>query len=489
MKVIAILSSLLLLSAVLCFASNDWELQNSMPGSIGMGLDFIDHNTGWMAGAIDGLGPTIWKTSNGGQNWTIQTSEMFTMMYLNIDMASDQVGYASGLATFFMMGPGAKTKNGGVTWEALGLNSMIQAWHDCFAFDENHVWLSGFWMQLFQEKAGVAYSRNGGTTWTYAPWGIDDSPRYLWFNTTQNGWLAGGHWPSEETDGSYYRRSQNDPLRFSIPGALPRPTYTDYHGLVAKTMDGGDTWTQIWDNNNLYLNQIMFLDDLEGWMVGEAGYTGYILHTTDGGYNWELAYSTDQHGLVEVQFVDYSNGWAFGFGPGAFNPKAAILKTTDGGVTWERDSYQGPYGIYCASMVDRTKGWCAGANNLNTTGIVIYDHPGAGADIDISVSNTPGQGSPGETIDWNVTLKNNETYPVAIDVWLSVSSDALPPPYNPYVIILVEDVTLPGGYQITSPVSVKIPDRAPAGTYTIDNIVGSLPDDVFDSDAFTMDIT
>jgi hypothetical protein len=488
MKGVILFFTIFILTISPSFGSDDWELQTTLMGSIGMGLDFIDHDTGWMAGAIDGLGPTIWNTTNGGATWNIQTSEMLTFFYLNIDMASELVGYAGGLASFFIMGPGAKTKDGGLTWEALGPMSMIQAWHDCFAFDDNHVWLSGMWTQLMKTKEGVCYSKNGGSTWNYSPWKLGDSPRYLWFNSTQTGWLSGGHWPEEECDGAYYRMSENDMRTFPMSPDLPRTTYNDYHGLVGKTTDGGETWTKLWETDHIYMNQIMFFDNQDGWMVGESGYTGYILHTSDGGHTWELAYQTNDHGLVEIQFVDRLHGWAFGFGPGTFNPKAAILQTTDGGITWERDDYKGPYGIYCASMVDRTKGWCAGANNLNTTGVVLYDHPGSGADVEIAVSNTPDTGHPGETVSWRITLKNNETFPVTVDVWLSISSDVLPPPLNPYDMVLVEDVTLPGGYQTTSPVSIKIPSRAPSGTYSVDNVAGSYPDDVFGSDSFVIDI-
>lgn len=91
------------------------------------------------------------------------------------------------------------------------------------------------------------------------------------------------------------------------------------------------------------LVSVSFIDENNGWIVGEYG---TILHTTNSGDDWEIQFSNREYIFYGVSFCDTSTGWVVGdFG--------IILKTTNSGVDWERVFYD------TSSVNRKTKVQCA----------------------------------------------------------------------------------------------------------------------------------
>ena len=496
MKTLLAIVSLLVLTCGAAWGGT-WELQTTFNGDVMLGVEFINSKVGWVAGGSNIYGgPCVYQTLNGGNSWNIQTYEMFTFFYLDIDMADSEVGYAGGLAAFMIMGPGAQTKNGGQTWEMLSLlPGLAQAWQDTYTLDRNHVWLTGLWTQLFREHYGVARSTNGGTTWNKLDWGIADAwARYSYFIDANEGWITGGVFPVEEEMRSFYHRFEKDPFAQPLPPGFPgiydNDYRQDYRGVIAHTTNGGESWELQFDTHQIYMNELWFFDELEGWAVGEAWPNdqpvGVILHTTDGGNSWEQNFMTTQHGLTGIDFVSREQGFATGMAAGIFNPKTRVLQTTNGGETWALEPVDEPYGPMYGSWPVASDGWLIGCNNLNISGVCHYSGPPTIPDMDVVVSNYPSSAQPGETIDWYVTVRNNTPDPVEIDVWLSVTGDPLPPPFNPYLELIAGDLRIPGNFEGGSAVAVGIPGNAPTGTYTVNTAVGSYPDTEYAFDGFDL---
>lgn len=78
------------------------------------------------------------------------------------------------------------------------------------------------------------------------------------------------------------------------------------------------------------LNDIFFVDQLEGWACGNDG---TILHTTNGGVLWALQSSGTTVNLNSIFFTDNENGW-IGGNASSIVP-VNVLRTTDGGTNWE----------------------------------------------------------------------------------------------------------------------------------------------------------
>ena len=95
------------------------------------------------------------------------------------------------------------------------------------------------------------------------------------------------------------------------------------------------------------LYDIFFLNDLDGWAVGEFS---TVIKTTNGGLSWQPVSIPLRSELSKVYFTDEKNGWIIGGDP-AVPSWGAILKTTNGGVTWK--NYQ-PNINYSYSFLDIT---------------------------------------------------------------------------------------------------------------------------------------
>jgi photosystem II stability/assembly factor-like uncharacterized protein len=112
-------------------------------------------------------------------------------------------------------------------------------------------------------------------------------------------------------------------------------------GFMARTRDGGHTWTRIeTPTKEDTLTSVFFINEQAGWAVG---YDNTILYTKDGGTTWKKAVTPsllkDPVPLASVSFADSLHGWAVG---GLSNPTSSspstpsniILATDDGGLSW-----------------------------------------------------------------------------------------------------------------------------------------------------------
>lgn len=88
-------------------------------------------------------------------------------------------------------------------------------------------------------------------------------------------------------------------------------------GGIYRTTNGGTSWTQVFNVGNITINDLWFVNDLQGYAVGEFG-DNY--RTVDGGITWTPL--PPLSGSHTVFFLDTQLGWTRNF------------RTTDGGATW-----------------------------------------------------------------------------------------------------------------------------------------------------------
>jgi len=109
-------------------------------------------------------------------------------------------------------------------------------------------------------------------------------------------------------------------------------------GVVARTTDGGASWTvdSIPGAASLFLIAIRALDQRRAWALGTA-FSGAsearIYRTDDGGRTWRLQYESTTPGVFfdGMAFWDANNGIAFGDPLGG---RFTLLVTRDGGAHW-----------------------------------------------------------------------------------------------------------------------------------------------------------
>ena len=102
---------------------------------------------------------------------------------------------------------------------------------------------------------------------------------------------------------------------------------------------------------SLYYHDVMFVNQLEGWIVGDSG---TVLHTSNGGTRWERQTTGLVQSLSCVYFVDSKAGWVAGKG-------ATVLHTTDGGRNWgtQNTGIDSSRTFLSMSFTDRQTGWIA----------------------------------------------------------------------------------------------------------------------------------
>ncbi len=163
--------------------------------------------------------------------------------------------------------------------------------------DTNKIWVCG-------DSGTVLHSTNGGNNWTLQATRVLENIHYIYFLNERLGWALS--WLT---------------------------TAPPYGTRILKTTNGGLNWSNyVYATENVFLNTIVFLDSLEGWL---GGYPGGIQHSTDGGINWTQA-STDSNavaGFPVKSFTFYNK--RLGFACGGFMDLAGVVwRTTNFGAKW-----------------------------------------------------------------------------------------------------------------------------------------------------------
>ena len=120
-------------------------------------------------------------------------------------------------------------------------------------------------------------------------------------------------------------------------------------------------WTQQNSGDTIYLRDVYFTDNQNGWIVGNKG---VILNTTDGGQNWTTQTSGVSELLRAVYFINADTGWAVG---GSL--EKALIKTTDGGLNWQSiaPNYSGSKQMYDIAFFDANTGWLVAFDSIYRT--------------------------------------------------------------------------------------------------------------------------
>ncbi len=296
-------------------------------------VKFIDALTGWVAG---GNG-TILKTTDGGNNWSLQTSGTNNILR-SIFFLDANNGWACGDG-----GTIITTSNGGATWTAQASPYTSQYYSVRFV-NTTTGWITGKGSILLK-------TTNGGSTWTQQMsqgmdmWGLE-------MQGTTTGWACGGF------------NSQK-----GSPSLIKTTNGTNW---TFQTNSGVSTFTAF--------NDIRFTDANNGWLVGG---NGLIRHTTNGGATtWTAQTSGTQYELLGVDFIDANVGYACG-------RQGIIIATKNGGANWYAQSSGYTSGtLWEVDMIDATKGFAVGDNGLilrynvyTPAQPIVLLQPGKGGDI------------------------------------------------------------------------------------------------------------
>jgi photosystem II stability/assembly factor-like uncharacterized protein len=106
-----------------------------------------------------------------------------------------------------------------------------------------------------------------------------------------------------------------------------------FNGLLLKTEDGGETWTNLVYKEGAQIYIIDFVNEMTGYAYGWDPDNGenVIIKTIDGGKNWTVKYDITDYSVDAIQVLNESIVFAIGY-------NGLILRTTDGGDNWHNIS-------------------------------------------------------------------------------------------------------------------------------------------------------
>ena len=301
--------------------TNPWRLQATLSGVV-TDLAFPTASTGYAAAELG----RVWKTTDGGETWTVIMDLGFPYYWYGVDALSENDVVISGFDNSNFRGLLRWSHDGGQTWDP-DVVLTTDGWSTRVRFADVQNGLVLDLISLSQPNA-AHYTTNGGQTaddWTQ----VTPDPVGGWFGN-QFSFL-----PS---------------LRARASGI----TYCD-------STNGGATWGCRPSIDEVFDGPTFFLDDTSGWVGGGSispEVRGWVHRTTDGGVTWSERLLDAPWPIRSLLFLTPEIGWAAGGNGGV----GGIYFSDDGGGTWVLDLNTGHETSSCASVGTRV--WCVGFANI-----------------------------------------------------------------------------------------------------------------------------
>lgn len=249
-----------------------------------------------------------WQTTNYSEDTQIQ----------DIHFISEDVGYVVGYHELH------KTSDGGNTWSLVVAQPFTNGPTLVHFFNENVGLIAGT-TGGGAESIQIAKTINGGNSWTTSSFedgGGIPSPKDFFFLDDNNGFMI------------------------------------DKSGVILKTTNQGNTWTEIYETGSDEPKAIHFTSPSVGYLT--LTYDTKILKTINGGNSWseiDLGYAFSGN---DIYFTDEQTGFI------ASN-SSRILRTTDAGLTWTVTDFGSSDDLYALAFTNHLTGYAVGQNGTLIT--------------------------------------------------------------------------------------------------------------------------
>jgi photosystem II stability/assembly factor-like uncharacterized protein len=373
------------------------------------GIWFANSQVGWAVGS----GGTILYSSNGGLNWTQQTSPINRLL-AKVCFINAQTGWATGGWQDGSSFPVIKTTNGGQNWTDQSFGSTAYSCESIHFINDQTGWVGGRDNTLAPH---IHKTTDGGTTWTrqtVPSTGSNVGILSIKFANINKGWAAstsiynngpvfytsdgGSNWVIQYSTNMHYHVLD---VRDSMSVAVVGVRVLSPAEQVFVTTNGGANWTSntppiigytygisyrgnnVWigSNNTQILlgsnngatwvtqfiaprwRSVAWSSPTTGWITAgtNVGTDGVCLKTTDGGTSWSKDLVSP--GGSQVCFVNTNYGWMMFEGN-----NASIYRTSNGGNSWIQ-TYIPSSGAWIGriTFASQNTGWAYGS-----TGKIVY---------------------------------------------------------------------------------------------------------------------
>jgi photosystem II stability/assembly factor-like uncharacterized protein len=326
------------------------------PGFSTESVFFINAQTGWVGCRDNALNPKIFKTTNGGTNWVSTTLPALgsNLGILSIKFGTNIKGWAA-TTSINNTGPVLYTSDGGDNWTIQTYTNYH--YHVLDLKDSNNIAVVAFKV-LGGQSERVFVTSNGGANWNqFTPplsnytYGICYRGNNIWISSDYSVILRssnnGINWQSQ------YQALRLKSVSWSSAntGWITTGSSVGNDGYALKTTNGGTNWVQ--SSGSPGGSQVFFINDNYGWMFFE-GNNSTIYRTSNGGTNWiQSAIPSGGVWIGEVLFVDQNTGWGFG-------ASGKIVNTTNGGISWTTQNSGTSNYVETMFFISPNEGWAGG---------------------------------------------------------------------------------------------------------------------------------
>ncbi len=310
---------LLLIPLLITSGYSQWYIQySSNPSQSIYCLKFYDVNTGYHSGVLYNSSTyNIYKTTNGGLNYTAQNSYHTAQRFMSIFIIHPDTVLICGNYGKIM-----RTYNGGNNWVLLYSDTVKQFWGLYFV-NSNTGFIAG-------SHGTIMKTTNKGDNWTILNSTTQTALDGIWFVNENVGYVGGANVFLKTTDaGNTWTNvfgSFISPFETATAVYFTNQNYGLYctnAGRIVLTTNGGANWNLVYSMSGGIWG-LSFTDSLTGYACTS---TGKVLKTIDGGYNWGEQNTPLSENLYEIHFPSAQTGYVASW-------SGKILKTTNGGLTY-----------------------------------------------------------------------------------------------------------------------------------------------------------
>ncbi|HMR40448.1 MAG TPA: T9SS type A sorting domain-containing protein [Ignavibacteria bacterium] len=310
----------LFISGLNLFGQNYWQISDSPTGLNLRNVFFINNNTGW----ISGDSGFIARTDNGGENWTVQPTNLSEQIQ-DFFFVNDRLGWAlawevSPDSSEYYGTKILKTTNGGINWTVTMYSEPNIFMNAVYFIDSVKGFLAG-------SPLTIVYTLNSGERWFPADTDTSLAAGFpvvnLKFTDSLNGYACGGF---RDIAGSMWRTSNggfnwkgtivgpeplNDIFIFSPQKAIAAGGDFEYGSSTVRTSNGGLNW--LYDTLGTFgvASAIDFRTPYNGWIA--LGIAQKFAFSNDSGNTWQTAFTPDSVPVFGIFFADSIHGWAVGY--------------------------------------------------------------------------------------------------------------------------------------------------------------------------------
>ena len=257
---------------------DDWSI-NTIPYQGLSAIQFVNENTGWIVGS-NGLiinstdGGDTWTGQEGGQNYYLDDLHFFNKLEGLICGGADAIGDPRML----------RTTNSGSDWNEISINIIIDPrLLSIYFIDSTIGWTTGMWGYYFKTtNAGISWNNMTppfpGNKFFYSIYFIDDS--------------------------------------IGISGGDDNAGTGNYGGIIYRTEDGGKSWKNVFGlPYSTFFSIAYCVRSKSIYAAGNYGQgyrVGVIYKSTDKGDNWSPVQIPDTKTLKAITFTE-NKGWAIGY--------------------------------------------------------------------------------------------------------------------------------------------------------------------------------